>query len=46
MLLVTIEKYSFKFKDFFQTTVLRGYAVAQFVEALCYKLAGHGFNSQ
>jgi hypothetical protein len=43
---VTTEKYSFKLEDFFQTTVLRGYAVAQLVEALCYKLAGHGFDSQ
>jgi hypothetical protein len=45
MLLVTTEKYSFELEDFFQTTVLRGYAVAQLVEALCYKLAGHGFDS-
>jgi len=35
MLLVTNKKYSFKLEDFFQTTVLRGYAVVQLVEALC-----------
>ena len=46
MLLVTTEKYSFKLEDFFQTTVLWGYAVAQLVEELCYKLEGRGFDSQ
>jgi hypothetical protein len=46
MLLVTNKKYSFKLESFFQTTVLRGYAVAQLLEALCYKLAGHGLDSQ
>ena len=46
MLLVTTEKYSFKFKDFFQTTVFRGCAVVQLVGTLRYKLAGHGFDSQ
>jgi hypothetical protein len=25
--------------------LLKGYAVAQLVEALCYKLEGHGFDS-
>lgn len=45
MLLVTTEKYSFKLEDFFQTTVLRGYAVAHLVEALCYKLEDCGFDA-
>jgi hypothetical protein len=26
--------------------IQKGYAVAQLVEALCYKLTGHGFDSR